>query len=212
VITVYPGAHAVANPDKPAVIMADTGQTLTYQQLEERSLRLANAFRDRGLVPRDHVAVVAENRLEIVEALWAALRTGTYITAVNRHLTAEEAAYIVHDCGAKALLLSGELETADELAGLCADVPQRIGIGRTPDGFERYEDVLAAASTVKPEHEPRGDDMLYSSGTTGRRGTSTSHRPRSPSSSSSHRSSASTRTPSTCRPHLSTTRRPCASS
>ncbi|HJG80898.1 MAG TPA: acyl-CoA synthetase [Brevibacterium senegalense] len=164
----YPGVHAVANPDKPAVIMADTGQTLTYQQLEERSLRLANAFRDRGLVPRDHVAVVAENRLEIVEALWAALRTGTLITAVNRHLTAEEAAYIVHDCGAKALLLSGELETADELAGLCADVPQRIGIGRTPDGFERYEDVLAAASAVKPEREPRGDDMLYSSGTTGR--------------------------------------------
>ena len=164
----YPGVHAATHPDKPAVIMADTGQALTYQQLEERSLRLANDFRSRGLVPGDHVAIAVENRFEIVEALWAALRTGTYITAVNRHLTADESSYIIHDCGAKVVLLSGELEVAGELAELCADVPHRIAIGSALPGFESYEDVLAASSDVKPEREPRGDDMLYSSGTTGR--------------------------------------------
>ena len=164
----YPGVHAATHPDKPAVIMADTGQALTYQQLEERSLRLANDFRSRGLVPGDHVAIAVENRFEIVEALWAALRTGTYITAVNRHLTADESSYIIHDCGAKVVLLSGELEAAGELAELCADVPHRIAIGSALPGFESYEDVLAASSDVKPEREPRGDDMLYSSGTTGR--------------------------------------------
>ena len=164
----YPGVHAASHPDKPAVIMADTGQALTYQQLEERSLRLANDFRSRGLVPGDHVAIAVENRFEIVEALWAALRTGTYITAVNRHLTADESSYIIHDCGAKVVLLSGELEVAGELAELCADVPHRIAIGSALPGFESYEDVLAASSDVKPEREPRGDDMLYSSGTTGR--------------------------------------------
>lgn len=164
----YPGVHAATHPDKPAVIMADTGQVLTYQQLEERSLRLANDFRSRGLVPGDHVAIAVENRFEIVEALWAALRTGTYITAVNRHLTADESSYIIHDCGAKVVLLSGELEAAGELAELCADVPHRIAIGSALPGFESYEDVLAASSDVKPEREPRGDDMLYSSGTTGR--------------------------------------------
>ena len=164
----YPGVHAATHPDKPAVIMADTGQALTYQQLEERSLRLANDFRSRGLVPGDHVAIAVENRFEIVEALWAALRTGTYITAVNRHLTANESSYIIHDCGAKVVLLSGELEAAGELAELCADVPHRIAIGSALPGFESYEDVLAASSDVKPEREPRGDDMLYSSGTTGR--------------------------------------------
>ena len=164
----YPGVHAATHPDKPAVIMADTGQALTYQQLEERSLRLANDFRSRGLVPGDHVAIAVENRFEIVEALWAALRTGTYITAVNRHLTADESSYIIHDCGAKVVLLSGELEAAGELAELCADVPHRMAIGSALPGFESYEDVLAASSDVKPEREPRGDDMLYSSGTTGR--------------------------------------------
>lgn len=164
----YPGAHAATHPDKPAVIMADTGAVLTYAELEERSLRLANHYRARGLEPGDHVAMVAENRFEIVEALWASLRSGTLFTAVNSHLTADEAAYIIHDCQAKAVLLSSELDSTEELVRLCGDVDQRIAVGGPLDGFEAYEDVLAAASDVKPEREPRGDDMLYSSGTTGR--------------------------------------------
>ena len=164
----YPGAHADARPDKPALIMADTGEVLTYAQLEERSLRLANHFRALGLKTGDHVAIVAENRFEIVEAMWAALRSGTLITAVNRHLTPDEASYIVHDCQAQVVLLSGKLEQAEELARLCADIDHRIWIGEPLDGFEPYEEVLAGASDVKPDYEPRGDDMLYSSGTTGR--------------------------------------------
>jgi long-chain acyl-CoA synthetase len=164
----YPGAHSAQHPDKPALIMADTGAVLTYAQLEERSLRLANHFRGLGLQPGDHLAVVAENRFEIVEAMWAALRTGTLITAVNSHLTAEESSYIIHDCEAKIVLVSGSLENAAQLAQLCADVEHRIWLGEPLPGFDSYEEVLAAASTEKPDYEPRGDDMLYSSGTTGR--------------------------------------------
>lgn len=163
----YPGHWSQQTPDKPAIIMADTGQSMSYAQLEERSLRLANHFRALGLQPGQHLAVVAENRFELVEAMWAALRTGTLITAVNCHLTAREAAYIVHDCGASVLILSATLDQADELMQLCADVPHRIAVGGALAGAQDYEQALAKASTERPAHEPRGGDMLYSSGTTG---------------------------------------------
>jgi acyl-CoA synthetase (AMP-forming)/AMP-acid ligase II len=38
---VYPGAHALTQPDKPALIMASTGKTIAYAELNERSNRLA---------------------------------------------------------------------------------------------------------------------------------------------------------------------------
>ncbi|GAA4283029.1 acyl-CoA synthetase [Brevibacterium daeguense] len=164
----YPGKWAAAQPDKPAVIMADTGQTLSYAQLEERSLRLANHFRSLGLKPGDHVAMIAENRMEIIEAYWAALRSGTFITIVNRHLTVPESSYIIHDCDAAVVLISAVLDTAEALNEDCRDIPHRISVGGTLPGAEEYEAVLAASSAVKPDYEPRGDDMLYSSGTTGK--------------------------------------------
>lgn len=172
----YPGRWAAENPDKPAVIMADGDAVLTYRELEERSLRLANHMRSLGFAAGDHLAVMAENRVEIIEALWAALRTGGIITVVNSHLTPAESAYIVGDCDARVLILSTEVENAAEVARSCQDVETRIRVGADPvddlDGafadWEDYETVLAEASSEKPAVELRGDDMLYSSGTTGR--------------------------------------------
>lgn len=163
----YPGLWAASQPDKPAVIMADTKETLSYAELEERSLRLANHFRSLGLQPGDHVAIIAENRMEIIEAYWAALRSGTFITVVNRHLTVRESSYIIHDCDASVVLISAGLRVAEELNEACQDIPHRISVGDALPGADEYEAVLASASAVKPDYEPRGDDMLYSSGTTG---------------------------------------------
>lgn len=172
----YPGKWAAMNPDKPALIMADTEEMITYAQLEERSLRLANYMRSIGFEKGDHLAVMAENRIEIAEALWAALRTGGVITMVNTHLTTAEAAYIINDCDAKVLIVSTGADKSADLAKECAVVPHRVRLGEEPAGaaaeafagWEDYESVLASASAKKPEYEPRGDDMLYSSGTTGR--------------------------------------------
>jgi long-chain acyl-CoA synthetase len=156
----YPGTWAARTPDKPALVMAGSGRTLTYAELDERSLRLAHVLRDAGLRTGDVVALLSDNRPEAYEVYWAALRSGLYITAVNHHLSAEEVSYIVRDCGAQALLVSPA--KADLAAELDVEVDLRLT-------FERdYEAELAAASTEPLAEQPHGDDLLYSSGTTGR--------------------------------------------
>lgn len=114
----HPGAH---DPAKTAVLLAGTDRRLTYGELEERSVRLAHVLHDAGLRPGDDVALVATNDPRFFEVYWACLRSGLYLTAVNTHLSAEEAAYVVDDCDAAALLVSADL--ADLGRDVAAPVP-----------------------------------------------------------------------------------------
>ncbi|MGQ0842222.1 acyl-CoA synthetase [Actinokineospora sp.] len=164
----YPGAIAAQTPDKPALIMADTGETLSYAELEDRSIRLARALHDAGLRPGDDVALLAENSPRYYEVFWAAMRSGLYITAINQHLKAAEIAYIVRDCGARAIVVSATLAgVATEIAPETTGVELRLAFGGAVAGHGDYEDALAAADGTPLPDQPRGKDMLYSSGTTG---------------------------------------------
>jgi fatty-acyl-CoA synthase len=164
----YPGTWARSTPDKPALVIAETGHTTTYAELDERSLRMAHVLADAGLVAGDVVAMVSDNAPEAYEVYWAALRSGLYITAVNHHLSPDEAAYIVNDCGAKALVVSGaKAELVSAMADRI-DVPVRLAFGGAVPGCTSYDEALATASTEPLADQPHGDDFLYSSGTTGR--------------------------------------------
>lgn len=163
----YPGLHARTNPDKPAVILAESGESVSYRQLDANSAALARLLYDAGLRPGDVVAVLSDNAAPVFDVYWAAHRSGLYITAINHHLTAAEAAYIVNNSGARAFIVSAAL------AGLATDVARRLdgadvrfAFGGDVPGFARYEDALAAAGPPLAE-QPCGAVMLYSSGTTG---------------------------------------------
>ncbi len=112
--------------------------------------------------------MVSDNAPEAYEVYWAALRSGLYITAVNHHLSASEAAYIVNDCGAKALVVSAAKADLVEAMADLVDVPVRLAFGGAVPGCTSYDEALAAASTEPLADQPHGDDFLYSSGTTGR--------------------------------------------
>ena len=71
----YPGALAKTRPDAAAVIMAGSGEMLTWRVLDERSTRLAHLFADRGLQQGDRVALVCENQLVYFEVFWAVMRS-----------------------------------------------------------------------------------------------------------------------------------------
>jgi long-chain acyl-CoA synthetase len=169
----YPGTWAATTPDKPAAIMAGSGEILTYAELEERSTRLARHLYDEGLRTGDVIAILTENRLEAFVAYWAALRSGLYITAVNHNLSTDEAAYIVADCGAQVLIASAS--KADLVEGVIAAVDAqshrlagKLAYGGAIPGFSSFDDAISAASDEPLPAQPHGDDFLYSSGTTGR--------------------------------------------
>ncbi|MCF7548737.1 acyl-CoA synthetase [Pseudonocardia sp. WMMC193] len=167
----YPGTHAATTPDKPAVVMAGSGDALTFRELDEGSARLARYLHDRGLRRGDVVALVSENTPRVFEVYWAARRSGLYITLVNHHLSAPEAAYIVTDCGAKALIVSAGVAGLAAAIGDQVQVPIKIAFGGEIPGSTAYADYdteLAGVSAEPLPEQPRGADMLYSSGTTGR--------------------------------------------
>jgi long-chain acyl-CoA synthetase len=165
----HPGAHAETTPDKPATIMAGSGEVVTYGQLEARSNQMAHLLRSLGLGLRDGIALCMENNARFHEVCWGAQRSGLYYTAASSRLTAGELAYIVRDCGAKVLVMSHELRAlAAAVSDASPDVQARYMAGGTIDGWASLETALANQPTTPIDDEVEGADMLYSSGTTGR--------------------------------------------
>ncbi len=162
-----PTRHAEDTPEAAALVMAGSGETVTYAQLEDRSRRLAAALRARGVAAGDHIAILMENNRTYLEVAWAAQRSGLYYTAINSHLRPGEVQYVLDDCGAVALVASEAM--ADVVAALdLSRIPVRVvGAGALP-GFEAYDAVLAAAEPGPLDGDREGREMLYSSGTTGR--------------------------------------------
>src|SRR5579859_7208624 len=102
----YTGKHAHLRPLQPAFIMASTGKTVTYRELEARSNRLAHLFRRHGLKRLDHYSIFMENNSRYLESCGAGERSGLYFTCVNSFLTAGELAYILQNSQSRILITS----------------------------------------------------------------------------------------------------------
>ena len=164
----HPYIHATNTPDKPAYIMAYSGETVTYRQLDERSNQGAHLFRALGLKAGDGIALFIDNHPRYYEILWAAQRSGLRYTCISSKLTAGEIEYIVKDCAAKAFVTSTALaETAAQVAPLIPGVALYMVGGATPP-FKSFEDARAPMPTTPIADQSTGSPMLYSSGTTGR--------------------------------------------
>jgi len=165
----YLGDFAASTPDKPAVISAVTGEGISYAELNDRSIRLANLLGEFGLARGDTFAVLAENHIRYFELYWAAARAGYYVTFVNSHFAAEEVAYQITDSNSRVFI------STLQMADVAQQVRERIDpsvrglmIDGAAEGFASYEAAIAGASAKQPLRQPRGEAMLYSSGTTGR--------------------------------------------
>ena len=161
--------QARETPDKPAMIAAESGRVVTFGELDRRSNQFAQFLHARGLRRGDHIAILMENNLRYPEVVWAAFRSGLYLTAVNRYLPPDDSAYIVNDCMAKAIVSSYDRrELVAPLGPLIPNCPIRLMVDGVIDGWESYEDAIAPYPETPVEPQWMGDTMLYSSGTTGR--------------------------------------------
>jgi long-chain acyl-CoA synthetase len=164
----HPSHHARTTPDKIAYQMARSGLAVTYAELDARSNQGAQLFRSLGLAAGDHIALLMENRLEMMEICWAAQRSGLYYTAISSYLTRDEIAYIIGDCGARVVVTSPKYGEA--LVSLIGDAPGPAFymVDEPRPGFRSWNDAIAAQPRTAIADETAGQDMLYSSGTTGR--------------------------------------------
>jgi long-chain acyl-CoA synthetase len=161
----HPSVHALTNPDKPAIIVAETGETRTYRQLDAASNQVAQFFRARGLGHEDVVAIMLDNTPDYYSLTWGAQRSGLRYVCISSRLTADETDYILENSGAKLFVMSASLiETAAQLTTQL----ERYAMGGPLAGYQSFEDAVAPMPTTPIADERAGVDMLYSSGTTGR--------------------------------------------
>ncbi|MEM6820156.1 MAG: acyl-CoA synthetase [Pseudomonadota bacterium] len=164
----HPSVHAKSRPDHPAIIMASTGERLTYAEVDELSNQYAQLFCSLGLQPRDHIAIFLENCLEYLPLVWGAQRTGLTYTPISTHLLEHEVAYILDNSGAKVLITSERLaRVASEARSTSPGVEQAFMLRGESNGFVSLEAAIADMPTSPVEDEEAGTVMMYSSGTTG---------------------------------------------
>jgi acyl-CoA synthetase (AMP-forming)/AMP-acid ligase II len=151
-----------------ALTIAATGETRTYGELEAASNRIAQLLHARGLRRGDVVALLLPNCAEYYEIVWAAHANGMYVAPINWHLSAREAAYILTDCGAKALFADASLaETVTSLGDAVDGVPLRFSTKGVLPGFELLTEAVSGMSADPLPDATEGMWMFYSSGTTG---------------------------------------------
>jgi long-chain acyl-CoA synthetase len=158
-------------------------QPMSTAELVDRVRRLAKALTELGVKPGDRVALMAENGPHWPTADFATLCIGGILVPIYPTLLPDQAAYIVHDCGAKVAFA----HTAAHLAGLLDHVGELpavehfVLIQGTPANpqdpriltFDQLLERGAGADAAQFEAAARavrpGDlaTFVYTSGTTG---------------------------------------------
>lgn len=179
-------AIAASRPDEHCLVFRD--RRFTWQQITDRTRRLANALLDRGLgchterselanhvSGQDHLAIYLHNGNEYLESMLGALKARVCSMNVNYRYVAEELHYLLTDAQATAIVVHSQF--APTLAEVLPQLPHLRVILQVDDesgndllpGAVWYEDALAAASPERPAVDWSGDDlyMLYTGGTTG---------------------------------------------
>ncbi len=159
-------------PEKEALWFK--GGSISYRELYDRVCRLSAALHGRCVVGGgDRVAIFLPNIPEFILAYYATVRLGAMAVSLNVMLKRDEIAFILNDCGAKALITASALLEQVPEKGAIPGVSAVVCVGEPErSGTMRFVDLLSDSSYSVPRKanlEPDdGAALLYTSGTTGK--------------------------------------------
>ena len=164
----HPGVTAREYPNRSAFIMGESGEVVTYKQLDERSNQGAHLFRSLGLRPGDSVCIMMANNARFLEIVWAAQRSGLVFTPISPMIGKEEAVYILSNSRARLFIGSRDhADIAEEILCEPCRVDHFYMVNGARAGFHSWEDECARQPINPIDDECNGVPMLYSSGITG---------------------------------------------
>ena len=158
---------AARNPDGEALVSGD--ERMTWREVARKSAQIARGFKEIGLKPGDRVALLLDNRIEFVLALYGAAHLGLISVMVGTRQQKPEIAYLLSDCGAKALIYEDNLAERLPDSSELPDLLHRISI-RGTNASLAFADLAATEASQTPATVRENDTamILYTSGTTGK--------------------------------------------
>jgi fatty-acyl-CoA synthase len=163
------GERARLTPDRLALVSVPTGERFTYAELDVRAARLARVWRALGVRKGDRFALLADNRVEFVDAFFAAAKAGVILVPLGTRLTPRELAGILEDARPAGLLYGSEhAGTVKALTDLVL-LGHWVALDEPLPGHPRLADLAEAESWAPERCDP--EDLwclLYTSGTTGK--------------------------------------------
>ncbi len=167
------GERARLTPDKVGLVLADSRKRFTFAELSERSLRCTVFLQSLGIKKGDRVGILAHNRIEYVDAFFAAGKCGIILVPLNTRLTAHELEYIVRDSGMRALIYDGDFGATITKLRSQVDVEHWISLDVALAPADRNylaeTTTLDSSAFIPTRCDPEDIYcLLYTSGTTGK--------------------------------------------
>src|SRR3984893_2250010 len=136
---------ALAAPEKPWVVAADGGRTVSYRQLREMVGRFATLLRQRGLGPNDRVALLSNNSTEQFLCYFGVMANGATLCAIHVEMNRNQLDNIFERLKPKLILYQDGLQLDDLLAATSA--PRlRIGRWNKPEPDTLFAELARCAS------------------------------------------------------------------